>query len=183
MPSIKELEHLDNVVDSHAHFPVEPDFSKGWARSIVKRCETLKIKPPLVIRRFFDRVTGPQGHDGQLQKLSRDFYQKDHQELTQKQRDDVDSLHSKLWNPAGTSDYLKPGLSFAEAYDLKLETYRAQTDKAFTPEIRSTLSDFARGLERDLEEAAKAGGFYPEYSKAEKSLRAAVKEIRANGNN
>src|SRR5690348_15917632 len=111
MPSIKELENLDTVVDDHSHFPVEPSFSKGWARSIIQRCEKLNIKPPIVIRRFQDRVTDPKGHDGALQKIGRDFYGRDYNELTQKQRNDVDDLHSKLWNPAGTSEYLKKGLS------------------------------------------------------------------------
>ncbi|HKF56268.1 MAG TPA: hypothetical protein VKJ45_12510 [Blastocatellia bacterium] len=130
-----------------------------------------------------DRVTGAGSQTAGRDKLARDFYQKDYQELPQKQQDDVDDLHGKLWNPAGTSGYLKKGLSFAEAHHLLLEAYRAETDKQYPQEIRSALMDFARGLEKDISEAAKAGGFYPEFSKAEKSLRAAVKEIRANGNN
>jgi hypothetical protein len=172
--ALAELDALDKVVDAHSDFPVEPDFSKGWARSISRRCETLQIKVPLVIRRFMDRAIGTTGTDGQLDKISRDFHGKDYRELSQQQQGDVDSLHSKLWNPAGTSEYLKSGLTFGEAYDLKLEAYRAENDKTFTQEIRSTLNDFARGLERDLQEAAKAGGFFDQFSKADKALRTAV---------
>jgi len=182
MAPVKEIEALDAVVDKHADFPVSPDFSKGWALRIVRRCKTLEIQSPLVIRRYLDRALGPQSHYAERNKISRDFMGLEYGQLNQNQQDEVDNLHSKLWNPAGRSAYLRQGLTLIEAYHLKLEAYRAEQDKIFTPEIRAALNDFSRGRERDLEEAAKAGGFYPEFSKAEKSLRAAVKEIRANGN-
>lgn len=174
MAPTRELETLNTVVDDHSHTPMESEFSRGFARRILQRSQTLKTKPPLVIRRFFDRVTGPQGDEGRQNKIARDFHGLDYKELTQKQRDAVDTLHGQLWNPAGSSEYLKPGLSFGEGYDLLLQAYRAENDKSYTQEIRAALNDFARALERDLEEAAKAGGFFDQFSRADKQLRQAL---------
>jgi hypothetical protein len=156
--------------------PLKPEYSNNWSRSIVKRCETLHIQVPLSIRRFMDRVLGTKGHDGKLDKLSRDLYRKDYQELAPQQRDEVDSFHAKIWSPAGGSEYLgdQKGLTFGDAYDLRLEALREVNEGRYPQEIRTGLGDFAAGLARDLAESAKLHGFYDVYSKADRALFAAA---------
>jgi hypothetical protein len=174
-PVITEMESLNKVIDDHAHSSVSPDFSAPSARLIVRRSETLKIKPPLVIRRFQDRVMGPGSPED---KISRDFYRRDFRELKPEKQSEVQSLHSKLSNPATPHPYLSKGLTFTEAWHLLTEGYAAENDKKYPQEIRAALSDFCRGLEKDIGEAAKAGEFFDEFSKADKALRAAVEARR-----
>jgi len=52
------------------------------------------------------------------------------------------------------------------ALERAFSSVAGRTDKQYPQEIRSALMDFARGLEKDISEAAKAGGFFPEFSKS-----------------
>jgi len=172
----QERANIEAVADKHSHANVVPEFSAPVARLIMRRCATLKISPPLVIRRFQDRAEGPQGPNGAVDKIGRDFYGKEYSDLTPEQRAEVDSLKSSLTyeNPATGHPYLKPGFTFAQARHLLIETYRAEATERYPQEIRTALVDFRTGLEKDLDESAKTHGFYPEYSRANQNLRIAA---------
>jgi len=176
MAPTQELEALNKVVDDHSDVEVEPKYSSPSARLVVKRSETIGAKPPLVIRRFQDRVLGSRGSGdtGHRNRIARDFHGADYNELTPQQQDGVNDLLGKVSTPAGTFKYLKKGLSFGEAYELLIQSFGAQGDSKLAPEIKQGLIDFRNGLEKDISEAAKAGGFFDEFSKADKALRAAV---------
>jgi hypothetical protein len=172
----QERANIEAVADKHSHVPVIPEFSAPVARLILRRCATLKISPPLVVRRFQDRAEGPKGQNGAVDKIGRDFYGKEYSDLTPDKRAEVDSLHSALGNhnPATGHPYLKPGLTFAQARHLLIETYKTEANEHYPQEIRTALADFRTGLEKDLDESAKAHGFYQEYSKANQALRIAT---------
>ena len=176
MAPTQELELLNKVVDEHADVEVEPKYSSPSARLIVKRSETIGAKPPLVIRRFQDRVLGSRGSGdtGHRNRIARDFHGADYNELTQQQQDGVNDLLGKVQTPAGTFKYLKKGLSFAEAHELLIQSFGAQGDSKLAPEIRQGLIDFRNGLEKDMYDAAKQAGFLEQYSQADKALRGAL---------
>jgi hypothetical protein len=172
----QERGQIEAVAEKHGHVPVVPEFSAPVARLIVRRCATLRISPPLVIRRFQDRAEGPKGLNGAQDKIGRDFYGTEYSNLSPDKRAEVDSLHGSLtWvNPATGHPYLKPGFNFAQARHLLLETYREEVSTRYPQEIQTALADFRTGLEKDLDEAAKAHGFYPAYSEANQALRIAT---------
>ena len=171
----KERESIAQVVDDHASAPLLPEFSTPVARLIARRCATLKIKSPLVIRRFLDRSEGPNGDNGVLDKLSRDFYSKEYQDLTPKQQEEMTSRRSALAysNPAEGHPYTKPGFTFAQGHNLLLATYREDTSR-FPGEVRAAMIDFRNALEKDLDEAAKHAGFFKQYSDANTALKIAT---------
>jgi hypothetical protein len=172
----QERGQIEAVAEKHGHAPMIPEFSAPVARLIVRRCRTLQISPPLVIRRFQDRAEGAKGVTGAQDKIGRDFYGTEYSNLTPDKRAEVDSLHSSLVadNPATGHPYLKPGFNFAQARHLLLETYREEVSTHYPQEIQTALADFRTGLEKDLDEAAKVHGFYPEYSGANQALRIAT---------
>jgi hypothetical protein len=172
----QERGQIEAIAEKHGHVPVIPEFSAPVARLIVRRCATLKISPPLVIRRFMDRAEGPQGPNGAVNKIGRDFYGKEYSDLTPSQQAEADSLRSALAseNPATGHPYLKPGFNFAQARHLLLETYREEMSTRYPQEVQTALADFRTGLEKDLDESAKMHGFYPAYSQANQSLKIAT---------
>ena len=162
------------IVDKHSSVPVRPEFSTPAARLIVRRCETLKRKPPLVIQRFLDRADGPQGHDGVRDKMARDFFQTDYAALPEEKKMQVQDVHSHIFNPATPHPYTKAGMTFAEGHHLLLETYREEAKRDLPKELQAAMIDFRNGLEKDLDESAKAHGFYQEYSQANQNLKIAT---------
>jgi hypothetical protein len=171
----QERERIAQIVDKHGHVPMTPEYSAPVARHIVKYCQNLRIKPPLVIQRFMDRLDGPKGQDGALDKLGRDLHGREYSELTEPQRQQITSIHSSLGNanPATGHPYLKPGFDFAQGHDLLVSAYGLSMDR-FQREIRASMQDFISGLEKDLDQAAKAGGFFKQYSDATTALRIAT---------
>ena len=169
-----EIRNIEEIANTNADLPVKPAHSAPVARLIVRMCETKHVPVPLVVERFQDRVIGPKG--GYHGKIARDFYGKHYHKLSADQQVKVGTLHSAL----GSSDghpYLKKGLTFIQARHLLIETYREEFKARNLPEeIRGALGDFRRGLEHDIDDAAKAGGFFSEYARANQALR-----IRAAG--
>jgi len=170
----QEREGIAQIVDKHSSVPVRPEFSSPAARLIVRRCQTLRRKPPLAIQRFLDRADGPKGQDGIRDKMARDFHGRDFQDLPEDKKNGVRELESAMSNPATPHPYFKAGLTFAQAHSLLIETYREETNRTLPQELRAALADFRTGLEKDLDESAKAHGFYQEYSKANQALRIAA---------
>jgi hypothetical protein len=162
------------IADQHSSVPVRPEFSTPAARAIVRRCEEIKRKPPMVIQRFMDRANGPKGKEGVRDKMARDFFRKDYESLPEAQKGQVDDVHSQLFNPATPHPYFKAGLTFAEAHSLLLDTYREETDRKLPQELQAAMIDFRCGLERDLDESAKTHGFYKAYSDANQALKIAT---------
>jgi hypothetical protein len=172
----RERGQIEAIADKHGDVPVIPEFAAPAARLIIRRCATLRISPPLVIRRFQDRAEGPKGPHGAQDKIGRDFYGTEYANLPPDRKAEVDSLHGALVsdNPATGHPYLKPGFNFAQARHLLIETYREESGRRYPQEIQTALADFRTGLEKDLDEAAKHAGFYPEYSRANTALRIAT---------
>jgi hypothetical protein len=165
---------IAQIVDRHSSVPVRAEFSTPAARLIVRRCEVLKRRPPLVIQRFLDRVDGPRGTDGVRDKMARDFFQKDYAALPEDKKGQVLDLHNHMSNPATPHPYFKAGLTFAQGHNLLIETYREESKRDLPKELQAAMIDFRNGLEKDLDEAAKHAGFYQAYSLANQTLRIAA---------
>ena len=172
----QERETIAQIVDSHGNAPLTPEFATPVARSIARRCMTLKIKPPLAISRFLDRADGPKGRNGAQDKLARDLHGKDFSELPVDKQQGIDSKYNSLAmsNPASGHTYLKPGFTFAQGHNLMLAAIREESSKGLPQDVQAGLSDFVRALEKDLDESAKAHGFNQEYSQANLALRMAT---------
>jgi hypothetical protein len=171
----QERASILQIVNAHSSVPVRPEFSTPAARLIIRRCATLKRKPPMVIQRFMDRVEDrPQGSAGGRDKTARDFFRKDYQDLPEERKGQVQDLHSAMFNPATPHPYFKAGLTFAEGHSLLVETYREESKRDLPKELQAAMIDFRNGLEKDLDESAKAHGFYQEYSRANQALRIAA---------
>jgi hypothetical protein len=171
-----EVKQVEAIAQRHADAVLTPEHAAPVARRILQRCATLKIPAPSVILRFQDRAEHLRGISAHHNKIARDFYGSDYASLSQDKQQQVTSLHSSLVseNPATGHPYLKPGFTFAQARHLLLETYRAERSNSYPQEIRTALVDFRAGLEKDLDEAAKRQGFFPEYSQANRNLRLAT---------
>jgi hypothetical protein len=151
-----EISNIDRIADEHAYTRVSPEFSAPYARRIVNRCKALGIASPLVIRRFQDRAEGPQGPEGPRDKIARDFYGAEFQNLPDDKKNEVTEMRGRLANPATGHPYLRKGLTFIEARQLLVDTYRTESQNRYPQEIRTDLQDFRKGLENDLDDAAKA---------------------------
>lgn len=169
-----ERESISQIVDKHSSVPMGAEFSTPSARLIFRRCETLQRKPPLVIQRFMDRADGPQGHDGVRDKMARDFHGRDYKDLPEDKKGQVNDLHSALFNPATPHPYFKAGFTFGQGHGLLVEIYREEAKRDLPKELQAAMIDFRKGLEKDLDEAAKAHGFYLEYSRANQALLVAA---------
>jgi hypothetical protein len=110
-------------------------------------------------------------------KLSRDFYGTEYNKLPPEKQADVSVLNGGLVNDAPDHPYLKSGLTFIQARHLLIETYREELSNSYPEEIKTALIDFRSGLEKDLSEAAKRAGFYPEYSRANHDLKTAARSM------
>jgi hypothetical protein len=157
------LDNLEDVVYRNGDYPVQPQYSQNWARGIVGRCKVKKIDPPLSIKRFLDRTAELKGESAERNKIARDFFGTDYNDLTKAKADEVDALHDESWRMKA---YLKPGLSFAEARRIRNEALLDEKNLRYPQEVRTALQDFRKGLEKDMEESAKAHRFHYEYSQA-----------------
>lgn len=157
------LDNLEDVVYRNGDFPVQPQYSQNWARGIVGRCKVKKLDTPLSIKRFLDRTVELKGWSAEVNKIARDFFGQDYNDLTKVKADEVDELHNEIWRAKA---YMKPGLSFAEARRIRNEALLDEKNLRYPQEIRTALQDFRKGLERDMEESAKAFRFHHEYSQA-----------------
>ena len=171
----QELEQLEQVVDEHMHDRLTPDEWKeasDKAEAIRRRCETSKAPYPLPVKQWLDRTAGPK-HVSDM--IGRDVYGRDYARLTQPEQLSVQELHVRHWTDAdGTSNYLKRGVTFGAAFEIRREALRAVATSRYQQEIKSGLADFARAIEHGLDAAAKRLGFYQQYSAADKALRMSV---------
>jgi hypothetical protein len=163
-----ERETIAQIVEQHAKAPLTPSHSAPVARSIVRHAEQLKMTPPLVIRRFMDRLEGPKGDYGIQNKLARDLHQKEYAELPQDEQDAIRDVHHQMRNPAGNPPYFRSGMDFAQGHNLLIGAY--SEEKSATKQLRAGMSDFIRGMEQDMDEAAKHSGFYRQYADASLKL-------------
>jgi hypothetical protein len=172
----KERANIERIADEHANVPVIPGHSAPVAARIARRCATLNISPPLVIQRFHDRVEGIKGPNGAQDKIGRDFYGTKYRNLPPDKQAEVHSLHSSLVhaNRATGHPYLKIGLTFIQARHLLIETYRTEMNNRYPSDLRAALVDFRTGLEADLDAAAKNGGFFQAYARANTELKIAT---------
>jgi hypothetical protein len=168
----KERETIAQIVEKHAKAPLTPAHSAPVARSIARHAEQLKIKPPLAIRRFMDRLDGPEGDYGIQNKLARDLHQKEYADLSEDEQERIRDINHKMRNPAGSPPYFKAGFDFAQGHNLLLAAY--SDEKSAPKQLRFAMLDFSKALERDLDEAAKHSGFFKEYSDANMALKIAT---------
>lgn len=168
----QERETIAQVVEKHAKAPLTPAHSASVARSIVRHADQLKMTPPLAIRRFMDRLEGPQGDYGIQSKLARDLHGREYSELPIEEQDAIRDVHYQMRNPAGNPPYFKEGFDFAQGHNLLLAAY--SEEKSAPKQLRSAMLDFSKALEKDLDDAAKHSGFYRELSEANLKLHMAV---------
>jgi hypothetical protein len=170
---------LENTTMAHYDAPVEPSHSLPAAERVVARVKTLGKPVPLPVQRFMDRMSDPKAPNGVLDKLSRDLHGSDYKSLPEDKQTGVYDIAHELrnHNHATGHRYLKAGIDFAQAKHILISTYKeVGSMKADYPQdVRHGLNDFAAGLEKDLDEAAKRGGFYDEYSRTQAELRDAIK--------
>ena len=167
-----ERETITQIVDKHAKAPLTPAHSAPVARSIARHAEQLKIPPPLVIRRFMDRLDGPKGDYGIQNKLSRDLHQKEYADLSEREQEAIRDDHHRMRNPAGSPAYFQAGFDFGQAHNLLLAAYAEE--KTVPRQLRSAMLDFISALEKDLDASSKHSGFYREYADANMKLYVAV---------
>ncbi len=171
------LAGLQQLDMQHRHAPLTPAHSQGVASALVKRLETIRHPVPVAVQRFQDRAHGVKGHYGIHDKLARDLYgSPDYKSLTPAQQDHVSEKESELRsNPALPHPYTGKGFTFGQARHILMGLYRLLSAASSYPEeIRAKISELADSLEKDIAEAAKRNGFYPEYAAQLKGVKDAL---------
>lgn len=181
-----ELTRLEDVTMEHYNAPVTPAHSLPAAQSLINRLKVIGKPVPLPVQRFLDRITAPKGQAGLRDKLARDLHSApDYKSLPADKQAGVDEIAGAVqWhNPATGHPYNKAGLTFPQGRYILVQTYKemGSIPGDYPQDVRHKLTDFATGLEMDLEAAAKAGGFYPQYSGAVRDLKESIKQNRMKG--
>jgi hypothetical protein len=180
-----ELAQLENVTMEHYNAPVTPAQSLPAAQSLINRLKVIDKPVPLPVQRFMDRMSAPKGDDGLHDKLSRDLYSSSYQPLLRDKQAVLEELKHAIrqHRPGIGHAYTKAGLTFAQARHVLVQTYSEMGNSRanYPQDIRHKLSDFATGLEKDLDDAAKRAGFYPQYSEAVRDLKESIKQNRMRG--
>lgn len=161
------------LADSKVHTGKEFIKLKAENKELRNQLTQLNL-PPNLRSSPAQAATPPAPQVDARDKLSRDFYGTEYNTLTPDKQAEVSSLHGGLVNDAPDHPYLKAGLTFIQARHLLLETYREELTNRYPQEIQTALADFRTGLEKDIDEAAKRAGFYPEYSQANHALKMAT---------
>lgn len=165
-------EVLKKMADAKAHT------SKEWRKLNAENKELkAQLAQPTQAPQPAQAATPPTPPVDARDKISRDFYGADYNQLPPEKQADVSALHGGLVNDAPDHPYLKSGLTFIQARHLLVETYREELSNSYPQEIKTALIDFRSGLEKDIDEAAKRAGFYPEYSRANHDLKTAARSM------
>ena len=131
---------------------------------------------PVAVQRFQDRAHGPKGHYGAHDKLARDlFNQPDYQSLNPAQQDYVSRKELEVSKPRPGAPVHAKGIHFWAGTACLMGLYRLQSAASSYPqEIRAKISELSDALEKDIAEAAKQNGFYPEYAAQLKAVKNAL---------
>src|SRR5438105_15622526 len=179
MPT-EAAQRVEETTLAHYNSPVNPTHSLPAAESLINRLKVGNYPVPLPVQRFMDRMHDPKGNDLE-DKLARDVHSRpDFKSLPPEKQSGISGLAGAIrWHsPARRHPYNRMGLTFAEGRNILVQTYRELAKSGMPSEIQHGLYDFSTGLERDLEEAAKRGGFFQEFGQRLKDLREEINKRR-----